>query len=728
MESRPFAHLRTPDQWARAAHAGTALDPASGGVRLALREPAETGPGAPPPALAGGLAFDAGCRAYRSVPAAGRVDRHPRLRGAADGIPLFAAAAPAAVGDFTARATTAGPLREPRALAIDADDRLWIAETQARRLVIVDVWRRRVLARPGLPGRPLDIALDGRRTAVLLEGDGGVAEIESRAVRRVLPLPAGLPAGAVPARMAADPVAPGHFTLLLRGAARQAWIAGVQRSADGMRLVSGPEEAPGATDLEWLDEDTLVIARGPGQDFARRSRNAAGTSADVGLSARGYDGLGIARAPGGGIAYGAGDSVRLAVRARPSFRRAGKLTSYRLDSHAPGTRWGRLFLSACIPAGTQVRARFSTSDEPSGRGEMLRTPPEGTTLALHAPELSPPLPWAALLAAADPRWNRLIRRAAGHEQPWVRTSADDDFETYETPVAAPPGRYLWVTLELRGTEASTPRVRSLRAEHPAHDHLTRLPRAFSRDEPAADFLQRYLALPDGLLSELAGRADQRATMLTPSAAPAEALGWLSGFLGLVLDERWPEDVRRRVVAEGAWLMRHRGTLRGLSRLLELIVGREVTIVERWRLRGVAGALMEGRAETGAAAVVGGSLRVGGAVGATGTEPVEGDAFATHAHRFTVLVPVVLGEQERAMVEHALALHRPAHTLSDLCTLGTGMRVGHGLHVGLHSAVGHTGGWKPLTVDHGVIGKGIVGRPVPGAGVGTAATGRGTRVG
>ena len=708
MQSRPFSHVRTVDAWRRAHHAGTTVDLPGGGAMLAWEDPpAPDVAGGSAPAFGAGMGFDSLCRLYRTLPDAGRVERYPwedgPRRGPAED--LVAAAPPAPAGEFDARPVAAGPLAEPRALALDEDDRLWIAEAGAGRVVLWDLWSRRLLRRIALPGRPLDLARRGRQVLALLDDGAGVAEIEDRAVRRVLALPdlTGLvPASARARRLA---VAPDRsLTLMLRGGGGWAWVVGLAVDRTG-RLVTTSAAAGvrGATDLEWLDEQTLVVARAPGQSFLRWVRGAGPGGFDVmpGLLARGYDGLGIALAPQGrGIAFWSSDGPRLAVRARVEYLRSGAVTSYRLDADAPATRWGRLFVDACLPPETHVFARVYSSEAPDDPGDVV----------------------------LDPLARPLHRRESGRELPWIRPGADDAFETYEAPVAAAPGRFLWVTLELRGNGRATPRVRSLRVERPAHEHLGRLPRSFSRDPAAGEFLQRYLALADGLLSDLGGRADERATLLSTSGAPGEALGWLAGFLGLVLDDRWPEAVRRRVLDEAPWLLRFRGTKQGLERMLELIVGLQVTILERWRLRGLGGALLRASdAETGGA-VVGGGLRLGGAVGSAGDEPIDDDVFASHAHRFAVLVPAVLSEEQTGMVTHALDVHRPAHTIFELCTLGSGMSVGRGLHLGLLSTIGATGGFEPLTAGHGVVGGGIVGRTPSGTRVGASAAGRDSRVG
>src|SRR5262249_34190583 len=159
--------------------------------------------------------------------------------------------------------------------------------------------------------------------------------------------------------------------------------------------------------------------------------------------------------------------------------------------------------------------------------------PENTSADPPFKNLSPPMPPQSLAqqlktAPAQP----LHRRETGRELPWVRPAEDDPFETYEAPVMAAPGRYLWVRLELTGNTRTTTRLRALRAEYPTHDYLRRLPQMFSRDEQVASFLRRYLAMFEGTLGELEAKADARAALLDPRSAPAEILPWLAGFLGL----------------------------------------------------------------------------------------------------------------------------------------------------------------------------------------------------
>lgn len=732
MTGRPFALLRTTDQWLRAAHEGTALDTAAGVVGLAWTLPdIDDQPRYRPP-LPGGLAFDSACRLYRSVPRDGRIERvrWAELVALPPGAPQPAPAdllerpARGRFGEFVADRPAPGPLDRPHGIAIDADDRLYVAESGARRIVVVDVEDRRVLRTVSTaPSRPLAVACHGRRVLALLDDPPGLVLLEARRGPPLAGAPA-LPAGVNPSRIACSPS--GRVALLEWARSRRArvWLL----DGSGMSF-----PVPRATDLAFAEDDLLVVARYPGEDFRRfRVR---GTTRDelAPLAARGYDGFGIVRAPDGRIAFWTTRGVRHAVAARVRYVGAGRVTTFRLDSGVAGTQWGRVFLDACVPPGCTVHLSCVTADEPGDAPALPRTPPANVAAAeIRRPDLSPPLPPVDALARAVAA--PVHRRATGRELPWARFAAGDDFETVEAPVLAGPGRYLWVAIDLAGKVHVTPRVRCVRAEHPSHDLLRRLPRTYSRDARAAEFLRRYLAPVEGELDRWDLLAATRAVLLDPCATPAELLPWLAGFSGLVLDERWPEATRRAIVAEVTPLFRARGTLRGLTRFLELFLGVPVTLVEQFRVRGMGGALLGGTATAPAFsnAILGGGFRVGGATGTAEDTPLAGtlaDGFATHAHRFTVLVPTALDADRLGAVRHILDLHRPAHTLVEVCVLHEGMRVGRSLHAGLSSIVGRGGGFRPLRLGATPLGRdAILGRPPAGSRAGLARVGHDVRVG
>jgi phage tail-like protein len=741
---RPFALVHTADQWCRAAHTGTALERATGAVRLAGEPEPER---ALPPGVAptpGGLAFDPWCRLFRSLPEEGRIERILRpggdpaaAAGEAPAMDLFAprAASEETEEDFHEDGAGGGPLAEPRGLAVDGDGRLYVAETGAARVLVIDLVERRLLRQVRFPRAaggfwaPLDLATDGRRIWAALDGAPFLAEIDGRTSPRERALPAGVTAGRLACSRTGD-----LFALEAAGTAA-ARVVPLARPALAWAV-------PFATDLEMESPAVLVVARRPGEDFLRFDPASGEPDDHPRATARGFDGRGIVRTPEGRIGSWTVRGLRTATLVRIRYAAAGRVTTFQLDSGTYQTVWGRLFLDACIPAGAAVRVHCATTDEIGeigGGPALARTPPASGCPVEPLRGESPPMPPLSLIPAlADSAaFSPIHRRRNGREIPWIQApEAGDplaDFQTYEAPVAAPPGRFLWVTLELRGPGRSTPRVKSLRAEMPGHDLLRRLPRAFSREARAADFLRRYLAPLDGALGDLDARASQRRALLDPESTPAEALPWLASFLGLALDERWPIAARRQLIVEAPWLFRFRGTLPGLSRFLELCLGTGVLIVEHWRLRGLGGGLVGEAGPPTSRAIVGGGFRVGGAVGeldevAVGGPPAE-DAFATHAHRFTVIVQRVLSAEESAMAAFVLDEHRPAHTLYELCTAASGMRVGLGLLAALSSIVGRGAGFEPLELGGSRLGRdAVLGRPVAGTRPGTSRAGFDSHVG
>jgi phage tail-like protein len=630
---------------------------------------------------------------------------------------------PPVLGDFVPAAVAACPLSSPRGLAVDQDDRLYVAESGANRVLIFDVWSRRLLrkvafAPMGAAGpRPVDVAAQGSRALVAVQTPASLYRLGARF-------------GPVPwlKERWAELGTPSRLALSTSGRAVLLSDAG----SAGARVV--PLDAihhafatPFASDVEFETEDVLVVARQRGADFLRVDlrKERLGQLLPP-LKARGYDGLGIVRLPGAParIGYWTAQGLRAAVAARVTFRRTGRVVSFQLDSGEYQTRWGRLFLDACVPHGTQVRAGFVTRDEVES-DEVLHSalpPPRHHDEVLALRPGTPPMPPEAdvLLAPLLP----LHERMTGRELPWTPLETEVPFHTFEVPIDAPPGRFLWVVLELTGNTRVTPRVRCLRAEYPAHELLRRLPRTFSRDERTAAFLQRYLAPLEGLLGGLDAWAATRHVLVHPRAAPRELLPWLAGFVGLVLDQRWPEETRRTFIQEAVGLFRLRGTNGALERMVEIATGVKPVILEHFRLRGLDAAISN--------TVLGGGFRVGGPIGEPGETAVKGtleDAFSLHAHRFTLLIPAVLSAEELDMVRHLLELHRPAHTLYELCTVDAGMRVGRGLLLEISTVIGRTGGFDTLQASASALGVDrIVGRPEVGTTPGGSRLGQDTRVG
>ena len=699
---RSFAPIAGDDQWLRCSHTNTALDGAEGVTLAAAAIGAVDWDGAssPEPQPAG-LTFDPRSCLYRGVPDEGQLQRLPWQDGrAGDPVDILAPPVTPPSGDFTPTSTLPGTAIAAVSLAADGDDHLFVLDGGTGQVTVLDLADGHVVrvVQPELP--VVDLAADGN-TVLLATADRTVPLLEMQAFGYLMPAAldaraiaalAAVPGTARPTRVAVGP--DGERWLLLRDGVL-AWAVPVADERRGL-----PLQVDGATDIELDGAGRLVVAGPAGRAFLRYGLSTTADVVEPPLRAKGYDGRGITRTPDGAIGYWRADrpGFRLAIEDRQRFVHEGWVDCIRLDGGDYRRRWGRIFVEACVPVGTQLHVAMVTSDdepdldEPEGPSIPRSTPANWLPDDQPLPPAYPPL--VAVNRLADLHAHPLYRRDTGSEVPWVQVAPGDRFEVYEAPVIAPPGRYLWVRIKLAGTTSSAPRVRAVRVELPGHDLLERLPATYRRDPAAADFLQRYLGIIDGLLADAEARAVERDLLLDPFGAPTEVLPWLASLVGLTLDGRWPESARRQMIDEAICLFRRRGTLDGLKRMLWIVLGCEPVIVEMFRFRGVGGAF-EGD-EGLAGSVVGVDLRVGGRVGAPDESPLEGtteDAYRTHAHRFSVLIPRDLDDDEMAAVRHLLDLHRPAHTIVDVCTVGRGMRVGVGLHVAMTTMVGPGAGFS-----------------------------------
>ena len=148
-------------------------------------------------------------------------------------------------------------------------------------------------------------------------------------------------------------------------------------------------------------------------------------------------------------------------------------------------------------------------------------------------------------------------------------------------VRALRGRYLHVALELCGNGQASPEVAALRVYGPRFCYRDRYLPELYREElwgppadatgPATgpDFLQRFLALFEGILTPLEDKAAAAHLVTDPRTAPPEALEWLSTWVGLTLEPGLSESRKRRAIAEATRLCRKRGTLPGLMLALDI---------------------------------------------------------------------------------------------------------------------------------------------------------------
>ncbi|MFL7794237.1 MAG: phage tail protein [Anaerolineae bacterium] len=183
---------------------------------------------------------------------------------------------------------------------------------------------------------------------------------------------------------------------------------------------------------------------------------------------------------------------------------------------------------------------------------------------------------------------------------------------------------------------------------PKAQYLKYLPALYEDDE----LMGQLLMLFESFLTPIERTIDQLPFYFDPRTTSPDLLPWLASWFNLVLDERWPEEKRRRLLRSTVSLYRQRGTCRGLREYLEIYTGEIPQIIEH-RARNL---------------VLGIEARLGPGI-ALGTQ--------NEPHTFTVILrlppvggiekdEIALQEENRCrVIERIIEGEKPAHTAYNL---------------------------------------------------------------
>jgi len=115
-------------------------------------------------------------------------------------------------------------------------------------------------------------------------------------------------------------------------------------------------------------------------------------------------------------------------------------------------------------------------------------------------------------------------------------------------------------------------IGDLRSPRPIIDSL---PGLYQED----DLARALTAAFDAAYAPVLSTIDNLDAYLDPALTPEDFLDWLGGWVGLVLDETWPIERRRALVAVASQIYRRRGTAAGLSMQLKLLTAGEITVTD-----------------------------------------------------------------------------------------------------------------------------------------------------
>ena len=271
----------------------------------------------------------------------------------------------------------------------------------------------------------------------------------------------------------------------------------------------------------------------------------------------------------------------------------------------------------------------------------------------------------------------------------------------------PTKSFIWVGASFSGEGVSTPTISQMSVEYDHQGYLPYLPAIYREDPLKRAFLQDFLALYESFFDDTEQRIRGLNSLFDTKSAPAEFLNWLAGWLALDLDEHWTEEKKRSAIAQVFALYARRGTAEGLRAALRFFLGIEAQIEEPilyaswWALPSNSDG--EQSAMLGFNTTLAPEEAQGAVVGTTATydesslitiDEFGAPLFANVAHRFVVRVHrAQAGSPARQReLQRIIDREKPAHTVSHLCVVQPGVRVGLQARLGIDSVLS---GEQPL---------------------------------
>lgn len=366
------------------------------------------------------------------------------------------------------------------------------------------------------------------------------------------------------------------------------------------------------------------------------------------------------------------------------------------DGRDPDCVWHRLCLDACIPPETavMVEARAANTRE---------------DLQWETWEQQP----------------KLYKRPTGSEIPYTNLWDESDREnpdtgTWEFLFQRMRGRYVQIRLTLSGNVRSTPMIRALRAHYPRFSYLAEyLPDMYQQDAISGQFVENFLANPEGIFTLIEGLIAQVQFLMDSRTVPEDATSWLADWLGLVFEPGWTDYQRRLLIAQAPYFFLRRGTLPGMIQAILLAIMPElgpnifrddiatycnsVRVIETFLTRTYSDVAV------GDATVVddGNTDDVSPDLNSSS---ILSDA-AERAHRFIVLLPMTVTEEERRLVEHVIELEKPAHTSYIIKRFWNLFRV-NAVRVGYDTILGEGGRFEIFRLNQTALSEGVLSASFP----------------
>lgn len=246
----------------------------------------------------------------------------------------------------------------------------------------------------------------------------------------------------------------------------------------------------------------------------------------------------------------------------------------RYDAGTPDTEWHRIRVRTSQPSpSTRVRLTYVAADDPletSGgavpfEAEGPSAPPETVETGDAGETVGGQDGGVAV------ETGRIGQEAESRDSTAVALLADTsgwttlDVTEQADHLLSARGRYLYVGLELVGTDDSAPSVEQIRAFCARESIRRHLPDLYSDSA----FLDDFLAVFETVFDDVEAEIDGLTRYLDPAGTPRQALSWLESWFGVDKTGGWPESARRELLARAPALFRKRGTKAGVRELVGL---------------------------------------------------------------------------------------------------------------------------------------------------------------
>jgi phage tail-like protein len=268
-------------------------------------------------------------------------------------------------------------------------------------------------------------------------------------------------------------------------------------------------------------------------------------------------------------------------------------------------------------------------------------------------------------------------------------------------VQSAPGRALRFRLAFRSNGVRSPEFRAIHIEFPRESYLRYLPSIYQDDAESRAFLERFLSIFQTAVDEENAAVSNLYQILDPHTVPEKLLRWLAQWLAFPLNPSWPVEYQRAQLANAWTYYKMRGTRDGLKYAVENFARVAFAeIVEHYQLRRIPDLCSRACAGDDSLPLwspriysrwqVGRHSTVGELRLLDDPEPAS-EPFALDAHKFSVFFPVDDPLDAPAIartVSRTVEQEKPAHTEAVLCAVYPRLRIGVQSRVGVDTRVGH----------------------------------------